>query len=116
MDAAANACVRYEKPVYLSRFGYPVTESAASMSTRVFRTRRGRITLTDEMLIYEEKREPHRRVRLARTDITEIRIVTRVYWLTPARIDVMAHHRGGVLTIPRVGRRTAEALKKALGF
>jgi hypothetical protein len=87
------------------------------MSTRVFRTRRGRISLTDETLTYEEKREPHRRVSLAaRTDITEIRIVTRVYWLTPARIDVMAHHRGGMLTIPRVGRRTAEALKKALGF
>jgi hypothetical protein len=86
------------------------------MSTRVFRTRRGRITLTVETLIYEEKREPHRCVSLARTEIIEIRIVTRVYWLTPARIDVMSHHRGGVLTISRVGRRTAEALKKALGF
>jgi hypothetical protein len=86
------------------------------MATRVFRTRRGRITLTDETLIYEDKREPQRRVSLARADITEIRIVTRVYWLTPARNDVMAHHRGGVLTISHVGRRTAEALKKALGF
>jgi hypothetical protein len=86
------------------------------MATRVFRTRHGRITLTDTTLTYEEKREPHQLARVARSDITDVRIVTFAYWLTTVRIDVLVHHRGGLLTIPRVGRRTAEALRRALGF
>ena len=86
------------------------------MATRVFRTRRGRITLTDEALIYEQIRDPHVRVSVARADITEVRIVTYAHWLMPVRIDVLIHHRRGLLTIPRVGRRTAEALRVALGF
>jgi hypothetical protein len=85
------------------------------MSTRVFRTRRGRIILTDEALIYEPKREPQRRVSCARADITEVRIVTHAYWFTPPWIDVMVYYRGGALTMSHVGRRTAEALRTALG-
>ena len=34
----------------------------------------------------------------------------------PARLEALAHHRGGVLTISRMGRRTAERLRTALGF
>jgi hypothetical protein len=86
------------------------------MSTRVFRTRHGRITLTDETLTYEPKDEPQRRASCARADITEVRIVTYAYWFAPFWIDVVVHHRGGVLTIPRIGHRTARALQKALGF
>jgi hypothetical protein len=86
------------------------------MTTRVFRTRRGRITLTDQTLINEEKGEPQRRVRVLRADISDVRIVTYAYWRMPVRIDALIHHRRGLLTIPRVGRRTAEALRAALGF
>ena len=86
------------------------------MPIRVFRTRRGRITLTDEKLIYEQKREPQWRVDIARADITEVRLITHTYWFTPAWIEVLVHYRGGTLSIPHVGRRTAEALRKALGF
>jgi hypothetical protein len=91
------------------------------MSTRVFRTRRGRITLTDESLIYEHKydrpwRVSHRLYSLARTDITEIQLVNHVHLFTPTWTEVRVLHRGSVLTISHVGRRTAEALEKALGF
>jgi hypothetical protein len=114
LAAPTTACIRDEKRVSLSRFGSPVLESAASMATRVFRTRRGRITFTDETLTYEPKREPPQRV--ARADITLVRVVTIAYWSIPVRTDVLIHHRGGALTIPQVGVRTAEALKRALGF
>jgi hypothetical protein len=86
------------------------------MATRVFRTRRGRITLTDETLTYEPKGEPERRVSCARADITEVRVVTHVQWFAPAWTELLVRHRGGVINISRVGRRTAEALKSALGF
>jgi hypothetical protein len=86
------------------------------MSTRVFRTRSGRITLTDDMLIYEPKGDPQQRVRLARADITLVRVVTTAYWSVPVRIDVLIHHRGGLLTIPQCGARTAVALRTELGF
>ena len=86
------------------------------MSTRVFKTRRGRITLTDETLTYEPKREPQRRVSCARADITEVRVVTHVYWFAPAWTEMTVRHRGGVLNMSHVGRRTAEALRTALGF
>jgi hypothetical protein len=91
------------------------------MSTRVFRTRRGRITLTVESLIYEHKydrpwRVSHRLYSLARTHITEIQLVNHVHLFTPTWTEVRVLHRGSVLTISHVGRRTAEALKKALGF
>jgi hypothetical protein len=91
------------------------------MSTRVFKIRRGRITLTDETLIYEQTfdrpwRVSHRRRSVARKDILEIHLVTHAQWFTPTWIEVILRHRGGVLTIPRVGLRTAEELKKALGF
>ena len=86
------------------------------MATPVFRTRRGRITVTDATLIYELKRDPQRCARVARADITEVRLITHAYWFTPAWIEVLVHYRGGILSIPHVGRRTAEALRKALGF
>jgi hypothetical protein len=87
-----------------------------SVTARVFRTRRAIITLTDTTLIYEPKREPQRRVSIARADITEVRLVTHVYWHMPVRLEVLVHHRGGTLSIPQVGRRTAERLREALGF
>lgn len=81
------------------------------MATRVFRTRRGRITLTDDMLIYEPRRDPQRRVSCARAEITEVRVVTHVYWFTPAWTEITVRHHEGVINIPHVGRRTAEALR-----
>ena len=89
--------------------GCPVT-------ARVFRTRRVIITLTDTMLIYEPKREPQRRVSVARADITEVHLITHAHWVTPTWIEMIVRHRGGVLTIRRIGRRTAERLRAALGF
>lgn len=86
------------------------------MATRVFRTRRGRITLTDDMLTYAPKDDPQQRVQVARVDITLVRVVTTAYWSFPARTDVLVHHRGGLLTIPQCGRKTAYALRTALGF
>jgi hypothetical protein len=86
------------------------------VTARVFRTRRAFITLTDTMLIYEQRRDPHQRVSVARTDITEVHLVTRRYWFVRSWIDVIVRHHGGVLTFPHVGRRTAERLRAALGF
>jgi hypothetical protein len=76
----------------------PYFKKGRPVATRVFKTRRGRITLTDATLIYEPKRDPQRRVSIARADITEVSV----------------RHRGGVLNISHVGRRTAEALRAAL--
>jgi hypothetical protein len=91
------------------------------MSTRVFRTRRGRITLTDETLIYEYKYERAWRVShgvhsVARADILEVHLVTHAQWYAPTWTEVIVRHRGGVLTISHVGSRTAQALRTALGF
>ena len=87
-----------------------------SVTARVFRTRRAIITLTDTTLIYEPKREPQRRVSIARADIAEVHLVTHAHWFTPTWIEMIVRHRGGVLRIPHVGRRTAERLRAALGF
>jgi hypothetical protein len=86
------------------------------MTPRVFRTRRGRVTLTDDSLTYTPKGDPQQRVRVARADITLVRVVTTAYWSIPARTDVLVHHHGGLLTIPHCGRKTANALRTALGF
>jgi hypothetical protein len=86
------------------------------MTARVFRTRRAIITLTDTMLIYELRRDPHQRVSVARADITEVHLVTRRYWFARAWTEVIVRHHGGVLTIPHVGHRTAVRLRAALGF
>jgi hypothetical protein len=90
------------------------------MSRRVFRTRRGRITLTDEALIYEHNYQrlwgvSHRVRSVARADILEIHFVTHVHWYAPTWTEVIVRHRGGVLNISNVGGRTAEALRAALG-
>jgi hypothetical protein len=87
-----------------------------SVTARVFRTRRAIITLTDTLLIYEQGRDPHLRVSVARADIIEVHLVTHHYWLARPWIEMIVRHRGGVLTIARMGRRTAEALRAALGF
>ena len=84
------------------------------MLTRVFRTRRAIITLTDATLIYEMKREPQQRVSVARADITEVHLVTHAHWFTPTWTEMIVRHRGGVLRIHRMGRRTAERLRAAL--
>jgi hypothetical protein len=91
------------------------------MSTQVFKIRRGRITLTDETLIYEQTfdrpwRVSHRYRSVARKDILEIHLVTHAQWFAQTWIEVIVRHRDGVLNIPRMGRRTAEELRKALGF
>jgi hypothetical protein len=86
------------------------------MSSRIFRTLRGRITLTDTMLIYKPRRRGTPRICILRADITSVRVVTTVYWFVGARTDVLVHHRDGVLTMPRVGQRTAAKLRAALGF
>jgi hypothetical protein len=65
----------------------PYFKKGQPVATRVFKTRRGRITLTDATLIYEPKRDPQRRVSIARAGITE----------------VIVRHRGGVLNISHVG-------------
>lgn len=83
-------------------------------TARVFRTRRATITLTGTTLIYDPKRRDQQRVIVARADITDVRLVTRVYWFIPARSDMLVHYRGGVLTIPHIGRRTAARLRAAL--
>jgi hypothetical protein len=91
------------------------------MSTRAFGTRHGRITLTDETLIYEQTlnqlwRASHRVRSVARADILEIHLVTHVHRFTPEWTEVIVLYRGGVLNIPHMVARTAEALKAALGF
>ena len=86
------------------------------MTARVFRTRRAIITLTDAMLIYEQRRDPHLRRSVARADITEVHLVTHARWFTPTWIEMIVRHRGGVLTIRHIGRRTAQRLRAALGF
>jgi hypothetical protein len=78
--------------------------------------RGGRITLTDVMLTYEQWGSVQRRVSILRSRITEVRLVTRVYWFTPPSIEVIVRHSSGTLSIPHVGRRTAEKLRAALGF
>jgi hypothetical protein len=90
------------------------------MSTRVFTTRRGRITLLDETLVYEQRlnqlwRVSHRVRSVARMDILEIHFVTHVQRFAPTWIEVIVLHRSGVLNIPHVPPRTADALKVALG-
>jgi len=74
------------------------------------------ITVTDTTLVYEPKRRPKLHVRVARADITEVRLITHAYWFTPPWLEVVIHHRGGTLSIPHVRRRTAERLREALGF
>ena len=87
-----------------------------SVTAQVFRTRRAIITLTDTTLIYEPKREPQRRVSIARADITEVHLAPHAHWFTPTWIEMIVRHRGGTLSIPHIGRRTAERLRAALGF
>jgi hypothetical protein len=87
-----------------------------SVTARVFRTRRAIITLTDTTLIYEQRGGQHLRVSVARADITEVRLITHAYWHMPIYLEMLVHHRGGALSIPRIGRRTAERLRAALGF
>jgi hypothetical protein len=85
------------------------------MATQVFRTQRGRIILTDVMLTYEQWGSVQRRVSILRSRITEVRLITRVYWLSPPSMEVIVRHSSGTLNIPGVGRRTAEKLRAALG-
>ena len=83
---------------------------------QVLRMRGGRITLTDVMLTYEQWGSVQRRVSILRSRITEVRLVTRVYWFTPPAIELIVRHSSGTLSVPHVGRRTAEKLRAALGF
>ena len=46
----------------------------------------------------------------------EVRVVTHAHWFTPTWTELTVRHRGGVLHIARVGARTAEELRIALGF
>ena len=90
------------------------------MSTPVFRTRRGRIMLSDETLIYEHRYERLWRVShwvrtVARVDVLEIHFVTHVHWFAPAWIEVIVRHGGGVLNLLHEESRTAEALRKRCG-
>lgn len=84
------------------------------MTAQVFRTRRAFITLADTLLVYEPRRSPPQRVSIARAEITEVRLITLAYWSVSVQLDVLAHHRGGVLTISHVGHRTAQRLRAAL--
>jgi hypothetical protein len=84
--------------------------------TRVFRTRRGRITLTDDTLVYDQTRGTPRNDRILRTDIAGVHLITHVHMFTPVWVEVLVLLRNGVLTIPHVGPRTARRLQKALGF
>jgi hypothetical protein len=83
------------------------------MATRVFRLRRGRITLTDERLIYEQKGNPSRQVSILRSRITEVHLITHAHWYTRPWTEVVVRHSSGSLSIRHVGRRTAEALRAA---
>jgi len=84
------------------------------VATQVFRTRRGRITLTDVMLTYEQWGSVQRRVSILRARITEVRLITRVYWFTSPWMEIIVRHGSGTLSIPGVGRRTAERLRATL--
>jgi hypothetical protein len=94
--------------------GATLFQKGKPVPTRVFKTQRGRITLTDEKLIYEAKREPQ--VSVTRADITEVRLIAHANWFSRTWTEVRMHHRGGVLSISYVGQRTARALQAALGF
>ena len=86
------------------------------MRTRVFKTRYGRITVTDETFVYEEKGDSQRRVSIARADITKVRLVIHQIWVAGSWTEVIVRHNGGTLSISRVGNRTAQRVRKAVGF
>jgi hypothetical protein len=86
------------------------------MSTRVFRTRRGRITLTDDALIYDQTRGMARHERVLRVDIVGVHLITHAHMFAPVWVEVLVLHHGGTLSIPHVGPRTAKRLQTALGF
>ena len=86
------------------------------MPTLVITTRLGRIILTDDTLVYEETDGSPLRVSVKRTDIVRVRTVTHSLWFSPTGTELVVAHRGGELRIPYVGRKTARALRKALGF
>jgi hypothetical protein len=91
------------------------------MSMRVFKTLRGRIILTDETLTYEHNYErpwrvSHRVRTVARTNITEVHVISHVHWFAPTWVEIIVRHTGGVLNMKHVAPRTAERLRAALGF
>lgn len=89
--------------------GWPV-------STRVFKTQRGRITLTDQTLTYERELGVQQRFSVARNEIIAVYLAVHAFWFSPSWTEVLVRHHGGTLSIPYVGDRTARALRKALGF
>jgi hypothetical protein len=84
--------------------------------TRVIITRSGRIILTDDTLVYEETNGARHRVSVARSDIVRIHTVTQARWFSSTGMELVVEHRDGALRIPHLGRRTARALRNALGF
>ena len=86
------------------------------MATRVFTTRRGRVTLTDDALIYDQTRGAPRHDRILRVDIVGVHLITHVPMHTPVWVEVLVLLHGGTLSIPHVGPRTARRLQTALGF
>jgi len=86
------------------------------MRARVFRTGNGRISVTDETFVYEEKTDSQWQERIPRADITKVRLVPHQVWFAGSQTEVIVRHSGGTLSISRVGNRTARRLRKALGF
>ena len=101
---------------YAGDRGATLVQKRQPVSDRIFKTQRGRITLTDENLIYEQKREPQWLMFIVRADITEFHLVVHAPWYAPTWIEMIVRHRGGALSIPHVGQRAAHTLRKALGF
>jgi hypothetical protein len=86
------------------------------MATRVFRTRRGRITLTDDALIYDQTRGTARHERVLRVDIVGVHLITHAHMFAPIWVEVVVLLHDGALSIPHVGPRTARRVQTALGF
>ena len=87
------------------------------MRSRVFKTRYGRIMLTDQTFTYNEKRDAQQQsVSITRADITKVRLVTHQVWFAGSWTEVIVRHNGGTLSISPVGHRTAQRVRKALGF
>jgi hypothetical protein len=84
--------------------------------TRVIATQRGRIILTDDTLVYEESNGSPHRISVKRTDIVRVRTVTHALSFSRTGTELVVEYRGGALRIPHLGRKTASALRKALGF
>jgi hypothetical protein len=95
-----------------------VVRKARHMATQVFTTRWGIVTLTDQSLVYDQRRRGKRGDSVKRSEIIGMSRVVRVrgFFGLGSLTEVQIRYRGGSLTIPTVPTKTAEAIQVALGL